>query len=110
MPQDRSRFVNETNRRFFMLMLIAGSSTLGTGVASAQAKVDAGDPQAMALGYTPDSAKVDAKKFPMHDTAQRCGTCQLFQGKPSDPTGPCPLFAGKVASSSGWCSAWVKKA
>jgi hypothetical protein len=98
-----------TNRRSFMLTLAAGSSVLCAATAQAQAKVDPGAPQAVALGYVPDSTKVDAKTYPKHDATQRCGTCQLFQGKPNDATGTCPLFARKVVPSAGWCSAWVKK-
>jgi hypothetical protein len=103
--------VKNTNRRVFIMQVAAGSTVLAATSAMAQAKpVDEKDPQAAGLGYAADTTKVDAKKYPKHDKAQKCANCQLFAGKAADATGPCPLFAGKVVSSSGWCSAYVKKA
>jgi hypothetical protein len=101
--------VNLTNRRVFMMTLVAGTSALATA-AMAQAKVDEKDPTAVALGYVADTTKADQKKFPKHDAAQKCSNCQLFQGKPGAADGPCPLFPGKVVAANGWCSSWVKKA
>lgn len=98
------------NRRAFMMTLVAGSSLLGATRAHAQAKLDAKDAQAVALGYVADTARADAKKFPRHSKDQKCSNCQLFQGKAADATGGCPLFPGKVVAASGWCSAWAKKA
>jgi len=102
--------MSSTNRRTFIMGLVAGSGVLAAGAARAQAAVAESDPQAAALGYKTDTTKVDAKKYPKHDASQHCGNCQLYQGKPADATGPCPLFAGKVVHKEGWCSAWVKKA
>jgi hypothetical protein len=99
-----------SNRRVFILNLVAGSSVLVASAAHAQAALAETDPQAVALGYKSDTTKVDTKKFPKHEASQTCLNCQLFQGKPVDATGPCPLFAGKVVAKNGWCSAWVKKA
>lgn len=102
--------MSSTNRRVFMMSLVAGSGALAVGAARAQAAVTESDPQAVALGYKTDTKNVDAKKYPKHDVSQHCGNCQLYQGKPADDTGPCPLFAGKLVHKQGWCSAWVKKA
>ena len=99
-----------TNRRVFIMTLVAGSSALAASAARAQAALAETDTQAVALGYKADTTKVDAKKFPKHEASQSCGNCQLYQGKPADATGACPLFAGKVVAKNGWCSAWVKKA
>ena len=99
-----------TNRRVFIMTLVAGSSALAASAARAQAALAETDTQAVALGYKADTTKVDAKKFPKHEATQSCGNCQLYQGKPGDATGACPLFAGKVVTKNGWCSAWVKKA
>jgi hypothetical protein len=92
--------------------VVAAGSALGAMQAHAQAgpKLDESDPQAIALGYKQDTTKVDAKKYPKHEDAQSCASCQLYQGKAADPTGPCSLFAGKQVAARGWCSAWVKKA
>jgi High potential iron-sulfur protein len=101
------------NRRTFLLKLVATSSGLAAVRAHGQTagpKLEESDPQAVALGYKQDTAKVDGSKFPKHDVSQTCATCQLFLGKPTDPAGACSLFAGKQVAASGWCSAWVKKA
>ena len=99
------------NRRVFMMQIAAGSAALAAvGAAQAQAKIDEKDPQAAAVGYLHDTTKVDAKKYPKHDKAQKCSNCQLYQGKASDAWGGCPLFAGKQVAGNGWCSAWAKKA
>jgi acetyl esterase/lipase len=102
--------MKQTNRRVFIMQLAAGSSLLAAGAAQAQAKIDEKDPQAAAVGYLHDTTKVDAKKYPKHDKAQKCSNCQLYQGKASDAWGGCPLFAGKQVAGTGWCSAYAKKA
>jgi uncharacterized low-complexity protein len=105
--------MHTTNRRIFLMQVAAGSSALAASHAMAQpapAKVDEKDPQATALAYSSDTTKVDAKKFPKHTAEQKCGTCQLYTGKPKEATGPCPIFGGKLVSANGWCSAYVKKA
>ncbi len=102
--------MNQTNRRVFIMQLAAGSSLLAAGAAQAQAKIDEKDPQATAVGYLHDTTKVDAKKHPKHNKAQKCSNCQLYQGKASDAWGGCPLFAGKQVAGNGWCTAYAKKA
>ena len=102
--------MKQTNRRVFIMQLAAGSSLLAAGAAQAQAKIDEKDPQAAAVGYLHDTTKVDAKKYPKHDKAQKCSNCQLYQGKASDAWGGCPLFAGKQVAGNGWCSAYANKA
>jgi hypothetical protein len=105
--------MKHTSRRTFMFQIAA----TGTALAASRAvQAQAGpalaetDPQAVALGYKEDTTKVDAKKFPKHEAAQKCSTCALFQGKAADAAGGCPLFAGKQVKGNGWCSAWAKKA
>lgn len=101
---------NTPTRRAFMMTVAAGSAALAATRVGAQAKVvDEKDPQAAALGYLADSTKVDTKKFPKHTAADKCASCQLYQGKAGDATGGCPLYAGKVVPANAWCSAWVKK-
>jgi hypothetical protein len=77
---------------------------------TAQTRVDDKDPQAIALGYVSDSAKADKSKYPNHTVQQRCQTCQLFSGKPTDITASCAVFSGKHVAAIGWCSAYAKKA
>lgn len=103
----------ESTRRKFMFTVAAGSSALVARGAMAQTsapKLDDKDPTAVALGYNPDSTKVDKAKYPKHTPDQKCVGCQLYAGKPKDPMGPCPIFAGKQVTATGWCSAFVKKA
>jgi High potential iron-sulfur protein len=105
--------MNISNRRTFMLKLAASSAVLVATGARGQAAgpaLEESDPQATALGYKQDSAKVDGKKYPKHEASQTCANCQLFQGKATDAAGACPLFAGKQVAAKGWCSAWAKKA
>jgi hypothetical protein len=108
----RSLSMRTSNRRTFMLQVAATGAALSAAQAQAQpagAKVEETDPQAAALGYKQDTAKVDAKKYPNHAATQSCSNCQLYQGKPKEASGVCPLFAGKQVMAGGWCSAWVKK-
>jgi hypothetical protein len=100
-------------RRVFMLATV-GAGLVGTAsIASAQKPgqvVEESDPQAVALGYISDSAKIDKKKHTKYVGGSQCANCQLFQGKPKEPTGLCPLFPNKQVNAKGWCSTWVKKA
>lgn len=101
-----------TSRRSFIQILpLAGALALGARPALADApKVDEKDPQAAALGYVSDAARVDKAKFAKYAPGQACASCQLYQGKAGDAAGPCAIFAGKQVSAKGWCSAYVKKA
>jgi len=101
-----------TNRRTFMLHVVAGSGAIAASQVMAQgaSMVSETDANAVALGYKPDSTKIDLKKYPAHKTTHACGNCALFQGKATDAAGACPLFAGKQVSAKGWCSAYAPKA
>ncbi len=101
--------MQQPRRTFMMTLAAAGAASIGS-LALAQTKVDEKEPQAQALGYVADATKADVKKFAKYAAGQHCGTCALYQGKPTDPAGPCPLFAGKQVLSGAWCSAWAKKA
>lgn len=104
--------MSTSNRRTFMMSLVAGSGVLAAGAARAAAVVSESDPQAIALGYKVNTKDVDQKKYPNHNISQHCGDCQLYQGKRDDAkaTGPCPIFGEKLVHQTGWCSAWVKMA
>jgi hypothetical protein len=103
--------MSQSNRRTFLMQVAACGGALAAVQAQAQgAKVDEKDPAAVGLGYSSDTTKVDAKKYPKHAKEQKCSTCALFQGKATDAAGVCPLFAGKQVAAVGWCSAWAKKA
>jgi len=96
-------------RRIFLMVAAASGAALA-GAARAQARLDEKDPQAVALGYVADAARVDAKKYPKYAAGQNCTGCALYQGKAGDAAGACPLYAGKQVAAKGWCSAWAKKA
>jgi hypothetical protein len=101
--------MNPNPRRTFLLQA-AGTLAAMPALAQSPAKVDEKDPTAMALGFSADTTKVDAKKYPAHTNEQRCGMCMLYAGKAGEPTGPCSLFAGKLVTPTSWCSAFAKKA
>jgi hypothetical protein len=103
--------MNGSNRRVFMLQMAASGSALLAATAQAQtaAMVNEKDPTAVALGYTADATKVDAKKYPKYAAGQKCGNCQLYTGKAGDPAGGCGIFPGKMVGANAWCSAYVKK-
>jgi hypothetical protein len=95
-----------SRRRFIAIVPLLGAAALARAEAPL---VDPKDPQAAALGYTPDAAKADKAKYPKYAAGQTCGNCALYQGKAGDASGPCPLYAGKAVLAKGWCSAWVKR-
>ena len=101
-------------RRTFFKQSLSGASALGaialTPHALAQTAVAAADPQAMALGYSPDGAKTDAKKYPNYVAGRMCNGCTLYQGKAADSSGSCAVFGNNLVASKGWCSAWTQKA
>jgi High potential iron-sulfur protein len=104
--------MTDSNRRSFMLQIAAAGSALAasnSAVAQAGPALTETDAQAAALGYSVDTTKVDVKKYPKHEAAQKCTNCQLFVGKATDAAGGCALFAGKQVAGNGWCSAWAKK-
>jgi len=96
-------------RRSFLMTLVASGAALFTMANAFAAKIEANDPQALALGYVPEASKADTKKFPKYAAGQKCGSCQLYQGGSADH-GACALFAGKEVMAAGWCSAYQKKA
>jgi hypothetical protein len=101
-------------RRVILISLSSAAAASAAGLPvfafGAMQKVDPKDAQAVSLGYTEDTTKADAKKFPKHDNTQMCSTCQFFQAsQESGGVAPCTIFGGKGVASKGWCSAWVKK-
>lgn len=101
------------SRRYFMRLAACSGAALlaGRQALAADAPVlDEKDPQAVALGYVADAAKVNKAKYPSYAAGQGCGNCQFYQGKPTDPLAPCPLYGGKRVATLGWCGAYAKKA
>jgi hypothetical protein len=111
-----------TGRRLWLkrgaLAVFAAAAGVRTAATQAQTpkpgaqpkRVDEKEPQAQALGYVQDAAKVDRQKFSNYQPGQVCATCNFFKGQPKDAWGPCDIFGGREVSAKGWCSAWVKKA
>jgi hypothetical protein len=92
------------------MQVAAGGAVLASATqAQAQAKVDEKSPQAVALGYVHDAAKVDVKANPMYKPGQVCTNCIQYTGKPDSAEGPCNLFPGKLVKGPGWCKVWVAK-
>jgi NADP-dependent 3-hydroxy acid dehydrogenase YdfG len=85
-------------RRVFVVHLAAAAgAVLATPRAVAQALVSEADPQAKALGYVSDAAKVDAKKYPKYVAGQICANCALYQAKPTIRS------VAARCSPAGWC-------
>jgi len=100
----------QTTRRQFVIYSVSGVGALCLGAAAqAQAMVSEADPQAAAVGYKVDTAKVDKKKFPKHTVSQQCSNCALYQGAATAAAAGCAIFPGKQVAGKGWCSAWAKK-
>lgn len=95
-------------RRVFLLRVAAGGSVLAAGTLQAQTRVEEADDNAVALGYKHDTSKVDAKKYPAHQAAQKCNNCQFWQGAASDAWGGCSMFGRKHIAAAGWCLAYKK--
>ena len=103
--------MSNPSRRAFVMTVVAGGGALAASRVSAEAApgLSEADPQATALGYRADAAKVDKAKYPQHAATQVCNGCNFFQGKATDAMAPCQLFAGKQVAGKGWCSAWARK-
>ena len=102
---------NSLSRRTVMKALALGAAAGALPARSApnadSAKLDVGDPAAVALGYVENASQVDSKKFPRYVQGSNCDNCLQLQGKPGDNYRPCSLFPGKLVSVSGWCSGWT---
>ena len=104
------------NRRTILKGIAIGAASLPailqgreSAAAAAAAALDPSAPQAKALGYAADTAKVDAAANPTHKSDQRCGRCVQYQGKAGDGTGPCAMFGGSLVSEMGWCRVYALK-
>lgn len=102
--------MHTTNRRVFILKVVAGSATaLSAGsLLAAPKKVEENEPKASSLGYKHDSTTVDTKKFPKHAAGQKCNGCMAWLGKPADGWAECDLMADRLVNANGWCSSFVK--
>lgn len=101
-------------RHFIRLVACSGAALVPARAAWAQAPaatpvLDEKDPQAVALGYVADNARVNKAKFPNFQPVQVCNNCALY-AKPNAPMAPCPIFGNKQVAAKGWCSAWAKRA
>ncbi len=99
-----------SRRQFICRAALTGAALLSTREVLADAPVlDEKDPQAVALGYVADGARVNKAKYAAYTPAQACSNCQFYQGKPTAAMAPCPLYGGKQVAAKGWCSAYAKK-
>jgi hypothetical protein len=98
-----------SNRRVFMMHVVAGGTALACSQAhAAPKKIEESEPKAASLGYKHDSAQVDGKRFPKHTAAEKCNNCMAWLGKPADPWAECDLTPDRLVSNGGWCSSYVK--
>ena len=98
-----------SRRRFLSHALVAAVAVPLAGLASRRAlaaplpKLPLSHPQAKALHYAEDAAKV---ADPARKPGSNCANCQFFVAG----TNGCALFPGFQVAPKGWCSAWAKKA
>lgn len=102
--------MNQTsNRRVFVLRVVAGGAAMAAAAAGAAdpvstEKLTETDPYAKSMGFKLDTNQVDKAKYPRHDAAtQQCSKCQLFSAKAGEPLGACSFYGGRQVPVAGWC-------
>jgi len=98
--------MNPSNRRVFMMQVVAGGAVLaGSQAARAQApeKLTETDPYAKSMGFKFDTTKVDAARYPRHTNEQKCSKCQLWDGKAGAEWAACSFFGDRHTPANGWC-------
>ena len=111
MSRPPSRPVNAARRALIKILGAAAGAAVVIQARPARAvepaRVDVKDPAAVALGYTEDAARVDAKKYPTYAKGSTCENCLLLEGKEGSSYRPCNLFPGKLVAVKGWCTGWT---
>ena len=110
------------NRRNFFKTGLAAVASLfafpllsrsGSAFGADKTPLTATDPVGQSLGYNPDNAKVDSKKWPKkagpEGKAQKCSNC-MFYTAIDGKHGNCQIFPNNTVMSVGWCNSWTKKA
>jgi len=104
-----------SRRELVKSSLLAGALMPALGLMGTAAEADSltpldpSDPQAKALGFVLDAAKVNASANPTFKPGQHCGDCAQYQGKPGAASGGCNIFVGHSVPVGGWCKVWAKK-
>lgn len=68
------------------------------------------EPDAVALEFVPDAARIDPVKQPAFVAGSRCAGCYFYQGRPTSDAAPCTVFAGWRVPASGWCREFKRRA
>ncbi len=74
-----------------------------------ETEVTTADVVANAIGYNPDSTKVDVKSNPTFKKGQDCSSCALYT-KTNESWGKCQMIQVGLVRSHGWCRSYNKKA
>lgn len=109
--QDRRNFIKTTVLMGTLVgfwFLLPSFPAQGEQTGGTNQVVKPSDPMAQALGYNPNSDKVDSTKWPKHEKGQYCHTCTYFT-KASKNQGHCQIFQGQLVQYNGWCNSWTKK-
>jgi hypothetical protein len=61
------------------------------------------EPDAVALSFVTDAARLDPAAQPLFKPGSRCTSCFFYQGGRSSDSAPCTVFAGWRVPASGWC-------
>ena len=76
--------------------------------------LDSKDAMAAALGYGPDAAKTDTKKWPRFQKGQSCANCILYKSVVRKEGKGCAVVCGvfepqkKLVMDKGWCNSWAE--
>ena len=97
----------KSSRRVFMMQVLGTASTLAFIKNSvAAAKLDANDAYARSMGFKLNTTEVDETKYRKHTAEQKCGVCQLWNGRENKSVagyGNCSFFDDAMTPENGCC-------
>jgi anaerobic selenocysteine-containing dehydrogenase len=105
----------DNSRRRFLQLAVTGAACLSMGNSlsawAAAPRLSPDDPQAKALGYIEDAAKLSTAKEPAFKKGSVCSGCALYDAAKAEAGfAPCLAFSGKAVNAKGWCRAFAPKA
>ena len=95
---------HEHRRRAILQGAAGGLALLALPKAFARLPLLRGDePDALALDFVADAARLDPAVQPLFKPGSRCVRCYFFQGRPAADDAACTVFAGFRVPATGWC-------
>jgi hypothetical protein len=99
------------NRRRFLAAATATLATLPAGrtkAAESRAPLSEDEPDAKALAYYADAARVDVRLYPSYRRGQSCTTCAQIEFGTGRQR-PCKIIPGRLVNAGGWCKVWIRR-